>query len=291
MGNVENLSLGPGTLFVAEVGSEEPVDLTAPWDAAWTPIGYTDEGTEFAAELTRDPVNVAESIDPIMYATTSRSFTVSFAMAEMTARNLSLALNGGTVTSGTGVVTFDPPEAGTEKSVALGWESSDGTERWIFRKTSQSGSVSIGQPQGQRQGHYPGDHERRKRAGRNPLHRHHGHCPGWRRRLMATRKVVDSFTVERDEDRGVLGTFTAFGQEWTIIKKPPPLLLAEMGRTQTASPESIGVVVDFFEVILGKEQYQTAFRWAFFDAYNGDDELLGEVMGAALEAALGRPLE
>ena len=104
-------------------------------------------------------------------------------------------------------------------------------------------------------------------------------------------QVVDSFTVERDEAAGILATFEAFGQSWTIVKKPPPLLLAEMARTNTRSPESIGGVVDFFEVLLGKEQYQTAFRWAFFDAYDGDDELLGEVMGAALEAALGRPLE
>ena len=104
-------------------------------------------------------------------------------------------------------------------------------------------------------------------------------------------KVIDSFTVERDEAAGVLATFTAFDREWTIVKKPPPLLLAELARTQTASPEAIGVVVDFFEVILGKEQYQQEFRWAFFDAYDGDDEILGVVMGAALEAALGRPLE
>lgn len=107
---------------------------------------------------------------------------------------------------------------------------------------------------------------------------------------MGKGKVVDSFTVERDEAAGVLATFTALGREWTVVKKPPPLLLAEMARTQTGSPEAIGVVVDFFEVLLGKQQYQSEFRWAFFDAYQGNDELLGDVMGAALEAALGRPL-
>lgn len=108
---------------------------------------------------------------------------------------------------------------------------------------------------------------------------------------MGKGKVVDSFTVERDEAAGILATFTAFDREWTIVKRPPPLLLAEMARTQTGSPEAIGVVVDFFEVLLGKEQYQREFRWAFFDAYDGNDELLGDVIGAALGAAVGRPLE
>ena len=104
------------------------------------------------------------------------------------------------------------------------------------------------------------------------------------------RKVVDSYTVERDEDAGLAATFTALGRQWTVVKRPPPLLLAEMARTQTKDPTAIGVLVDFFEILLGKEQYQAEFRWAFFDAYDGDDELLGEVMAAALEAALGRPL-
>lgn len=102
--------------------------------------------------------------------------------------------------------------------------------------------------------------------------------------------MADALTAEIAESKGQLPTFDALGETWSVLKKPPPLLLAEMARTETTDPESIGVVVDFFEVLLGKEQYRR-FRKAFFAAYDGDDELLGEVMGAALEAALGRPLE
>lgn len=148
MGTVENISLGPGTLYVAQVGSTEPADLATAWDAAWKEIGYTAEGTEVTMDIARDPVDVAESIDPVMYATTSRTTTVAFAMAELTARNLQIALNGGTITTGTGIVTFDPPEAGQETSLALGWESDNGQERWIWRKTSQSGSIAIGRRKG-----------------------------------------------------------------------------------------------------------------------------------------------
>lgn len=147
-GTVENISLGPGTLYVAQVGASEPADVTAAWDAAWAEIGYTAEGTEVSIEVSRDPVEVAEEIDPVLYATTSRSTTVSFAMVEVTARNLSIALNGGTISTAGGVTTFEPPEPGTEGSLALGWESEDGEERWIFRKCSQSGSVAVGRRKG-----------------------------------------------------------------------------------------------------------------------------------------------
>ena len=147
-GTVENISLGPGTLYVAQVGSSEPADVTAAWAAAWKQIGYTTEGTEVSIELSRDPVEVAEEIDPVLYATTSRSTKVAFAMVEVTARNLNIALNGGTISTAAGVTSFEPPEPGTEGSLALGWESEDGEERWIFRKCSQSGTVSIGRRKG-----------------------------------------------------------------------------------------------------------------------------------------------
>jgi hypothetical protein len=148
VGNVENISLGPGTLYVAQVGSTAPTNVTSAWAAAWKEIGYTSEGTELTIEVSRDPVEVAEELDPVAYASTARSASVAFAMAELTARNLTIAFNGGTVSTAGGVTTYVPPELGAEGSVALGFESEDGEERWIFSKASQSGSVSIGRRKG-----------------------------------------------------------------------------------------------------------------------------------------------
>lgn len=148
VGTVENISLGPGVLYVAQVGSSEPSDLSTAWAAAWKRIGYTDKGTEVHIEISRDPVEVAEELDPVLYATTSRAIKVSFAMAELTARNLKIALNGGTISTAAGVTSFEPPDSGAEGSLALGWQSDDGQERWIFRKCSQSGKVAIGRAKG-----------------------------------------------------------------------------------------------------------------------------------------------
>ena len=118
------------------------------WAAAWKEIGYTSEGTEVSIDVSRDPVEVAEEIDPVLYASTSRAVTVSFAMAELTARNLQIAFNGGTISTSGGVTSYVPPELGAEGSVAIGFESEDGEERWIFYKASQSGSVAIGRRKG-----------------------------------------------------------------------------------------------------------------------------------------------
>lgn len=135
--------LGPGRLYIAPVGTPEPADLAASWNAAFVDIGYTEEGHSFSSSTTFDPVSVAEEIDPISYEATGRESSVSFALAQMTAKNLSRALNGGTLTTGTGIVTFEPPDPGEEVRVAIGWESQDGLERWVFRKCLQTGAVDI----------------------------------------------------------------------------------------------------------------------------------------------------
>ena len=65
--------------------------------------------------------------------------TVDFKLAQMTATNMSYAMNGGTITpiGGGGGVRFDPPAPGTETRVMLGWQSLDATERYVWRQCFQ----------------------------------------------------------------------------------------------------------------------------------------------------------
>lgn len=143
MSDPTSVRVGPGILRVGAVGAVEPTDLTAPWDAAWVPLGYTEEGHSFSSAPNFEPIEVAEETDPIRYEPTGREMRVDFAAAEMTATNLSRALNGGTITTGAGIVTFEPPNPGEEVRIALGWEARDGSERWVWRKCLQTGEVSI----------------------------------------------------------------------------------------------------------------------------------------------------
>lgn len=140
------LALGPGQLFIASTGTPEPTDLTTAWAAVsanWVMLGYTNEASEFRYQPATDDVEVAEELDPISTQTTGRTSMLSFALAQMTATNLKRAMNGGTITTGAGIVTFEPPDLGTEVRVMLGWEAEDSTERWVYRQCYQQGDITI----------------------------------------------------------------------------------------------------------------------------------------------------
>lgn len=150
-GSPTALSLGPGYLFLGALGRVEPTDLTTPWasvDAGWVAMGYTDAGSEFDYQLNADQVLVAEELDPISNNPTSRVSSVKFVLAQITLTNLKAAWNGGVVTTGTGIVTFEPPDLGTEARAMIGFESEDHTERWVFRQCFMLGAIAIPRQKG-----------------------------------------------------------------------------------------------------------------------------------------------
>jgi len=136
-GSPTALALGPGYLYAGALGRVEPTDLVTTWvtvDAGWVALGYTDVGSEFDYQLNTAAVDVAEELDPISNAPTGRVASVTFNLSQLTATNLKLALNGGVITTGTGIVTIEPPDLGTEVRTMLGYESEDHTERWVWRQ-------------------------------------------------------------------------------------------------------------------------------------------------------------
>jgi hypothetical protein len=147
-GTATQLGLLPGKLRIASVGSVEPVDLVTPWDAAWVELGYTAEGSKFTTELSVGEVMAAEEIDPIALVTDTRKTKVSLQLLQITATNLKRALNGGTITTGSGIVTFEPHAPGDDVYIMLGHESHDQTERHVFRKGKQIGNVETERKRG-----------------------------------------------------------------------------------------------------------------------------------------------
>lgn len=143
VGTPANVRVGPGKLFIAPLGTAEPTDLASDWDEDFVPVGYTEQGSEFQFGASYEDVNVAEEMEPILVLQTARNINVVFASAEVTAQNLKFAFNGGTITTPSTNVTFEPPAAGDYTPVMLGWESDDGLERWIFRKCIQTGASNI----------------------------------------------------------------------------------------------------------------------------------------------------
>jgi hypothetical protein len=150
-GNASALRLGPGYLYAGPIGTPEPADLTTPWatvSAAWAAIGYTEDGNELNYNPSTSPVDVAEELDHIQVVTTGRDSSVRFAMSQITATNMKYAFNGGVLTTGTGIVTFEPPDLGTEVRLMLGFEAEDHTERWVYRQAFQTGTITLGRHKG-----------------------------------------------------------------------------------------------------------------------------------------------
>jgi len=150
-GTPANLALGPGYLYLAPLGTTEPVDVAtaiASVSANWLLLGYTDQGSTFNYQLNTDQVMVAEELDIIQNVPTGRTMSVDFALAEITATNLKRAFNGGTITSGSGVVFFEPPVLGTEVRVMLLFESEDHTERWVYRQVYNNGQIAMPRQKG-----------------------------------------------------------------------------------------------------------------------------------------------
>jgi hypothetical protein len=157
----ENVNIGPGLLWVAAVGADEPDGVHGGPDALqpagqdgtdfdetqWVPLGFTSEGSTFSYAIDSSPIEVAESLLPIRTMTTAVTMTMAFALAEITAYNIQVALNGGSTVpipgQGNNYVEFVPPRAGQEVRVALGWDRDDGLERMILRQCIQTGSVDI----------------------------------------------------------------------------------------------------------------------------------------------------
>jgi hypothetical protein len=152
------LATDPGFLFWAPIGTAEPTHaVTASvfsdaWAGTWIRLGATEEGSAFNWQTSFDPVTVAELLDPVKYVTTGRTGSVVFALDDFHSNNVKRAINGGTLTTtgttGTTMTTLTPPALGAEVRCMLGWESQDGTERFIFYQCINTGQLSIARRKG-----------------------------------------------------------------------------------------------------------------------------------------------
>lgn len=144
MGTPAAVKVGPGLLYIAPIGTAEPTTGSGALPSAWVAVGYTEAGSEFDFTTTYADIDVAEELDPIRVMATGRVVSVKFEAAEITARNISKALNGGTITSpSAGFVTFEPPALGAEVRVMLAWQSDDAQEQWLFRRCLSVGAVNV----------------------------------------------------------------------------------------------------------------------------------------------------
>jgi len=152
---VPNILVDPGYLFWAPLGSAEPTNtvsgskFTDAWPVAWLSLGATKDGSEFTPELTVEEILVAEFFDPVAYRTTKRTNKFAFALADITMKNWSRAMNGGgavVTVSGSGATllsSFVPTAPGAEIRAMLGWEALGNDLRLIVYQTICAGAVKL----------------------------------------------------------------------------------------------------------------------------------------------------
>lgn len=155
--NGNNVKAGAGSLYAAPLLTAEPTSISGVW-TGWTPLGYTEAGSEFDFGVQTAAMLVEEEFWPIRTITTGYTGSMTFVLAETTRQNLALSFNAGIGTStqsasqGTGAdgtLWQETPVAGTEVRVMLGWDyipagastSVDPACRIIVRQCLQSGTV------------------------------------------------------------------------------------------------------------------------------------------------------
>jgi len=151
-GTTTNVQLGPGRLYLAPIGTTEPVSASAALPSAWLAVGYTEDGTTFTVSLTNEEIEVAEEIDAILTVNTKRTSELKLNLAEFTKRNYAAALGSGLLTND--AVAYEPPVPGTEQKIMIVWDSNEdptvaqgspaqGNRRWVFRQCNPTGDLEI----------------------------------------------------------------------------------------------------------------------------------------------------
>ena len=119
MGNVENITSGPSSLFLAPVTIAVPTLSGAQADfAGFDTPGFTIDGVEWDYTPTFKDYNVDEKLAPIQKRITAHKLVASAKLAEVTLKNIGYALAGATF-NGTDETTVGSPEL--PPLFRLGW--------------------------------------------------------------------------------------------------------------------------------------------------------------------------
>jgi hypothetical protein len=108
---VTDLTQGPATLYVGNFGATEPLESAVnatPAASAWTDMGGTTDGSKLTIKTDYSMLAVDQLIDVPGARANKREITVETNMAEPNLVNLSLALNGGTISTGVGWEAYEP---------------------------------------------------------------------------------------------------------------------------------------------------------------------------------------
>jgi hypothetical protein len=134
-------------VYLADVGTTAPTDVTTVLAAAWVNVGNTTpDSLNFKTEPQFDSIPSAQSDYPIRRFQTSEDANIQVDLLEWSDTSFQGVYGGGTVTEtgvGSGVFKFVPPKIGERAEKAAIIEVIDGTKhyRYIFPRVMQTEGV------------------------------------------------------------------------------------------------------------------------------------------------------
>lgn len=131
---VTELTQGPATIYRGAFGATEPLESAVndtPAASAWSDVGGTTDGLKLTIKTEFKNLEVDQLIDIPGTRATMREITCETNMAQPTLENLQYALNGGTISTGSGWRAYEPidSDAATQPTysalIVHGWIGTD----------------------------------------------------------------------------------------------------------------------------------------------------------------------
>jgi len=153
---VTNLIQGPARMYYGDVGASEPLASaamnTTPPTSSWNEFGFTTDGIAVAVEMDWEEMTADQVPDVLGYRMSKRAAKVTTTVSEPTLDNLKIIMNGGTITSGSGVRQYTPDNSDTAyrptpKAILVDGDAPDSAagarkrRRVIIRKAVNIGNI------------------------------------------------------------------------------------------------------------------------------------------------------
>lgn len=147
-----NLAMGPGDLYVGDFEAPEPLDTEVngtPATSAWDNPGGTLGGLTLSIANTWKELEVDQLTETPERRRTKKEVMLKTQLAEVTFANLTLALAGGTTTTGTGFEAYEPDDdnsgdSPTYKAIIFDGFGGSGLRRRVFiRKVLSTENVDV----------------------------------------------------------------------------------------------------------------------------------------------------
>lgn len=130
------IKLAPnGHIMVAPLGSAEPADVTTAWDAAWTELGFADDGgVDLTPKITTNDIPVWQQAGPAKVIIQASSLTLDFSLVQTNADILSFFFFGSTWTVSGGIARLTIPSSpeNDERMMGIEWGDDTVTNRLVL---------------------------------------------------------------------------------------------------------------------------------------------------------------